>query len=165
MVKISGPNRSAKTTDHFTWISAKVIYCITCTPCKPEDLHTRRNRKKIGGPGSFREHLQDVRKNDTVASKPVAFHFNLPNRTPSTTCHFEGYPYTKGTQKSAKISKKKSSSFNWVKSIHTGSMNASCSTNLFTNCHHISTNGKAPPHSHIMSQQHPTIPLFALTKG
>ena len=34
MVKISGPNRSAKITDHFTCISANVIYCITCTLCK-----------------------------------------------------------------------------------------------------------------------------------
>ena len=37
--------------------------------------------------------------------------------------------------------------------------------NLFTNlCHHISTNGKAPPHSHI-NLQHPKILPFALTKG
>ena len=31
IVKISGPNRSAKITDHFTCFSANVIYCITCT--------------------------------------------------------------------------------------------------------------------------------------
>ena len=29
MIKISGPNRSVKITDHFTCISANVIYCIT----------------------------------------------------------------------------------------------------------------------------------------
>ena len=47
-------------------------------------------------------------------------------------------------------------------SIHTESMNAFHSINLFTNsCHHISTNGKAPPHPH-KNQQHLTIPLFAL---
>ena len=40
-------------------------------------------------------------------------------------------------------------------------MNASHSTNLFTNsCNHIPTNGKAPPHSHI-NLLHPTISLFA----
>jgi len=40
--------------------------------------------------------------------------------------------------------------FNWVHSLHTESMNASHSTNLFTNsCDHIFTNGKAPLHSHI----------------
>ena len=33
-VKISGPNRSVKVTDHFTCISTNVIYCITCTLCK-----------------------------------------------------------------------------------------------------------------------------------
>ena len=44
-------------------------------------------------------------------------------------------------------------------------MNASLSTNLFTNsCDHIFTKGKAPLHSHI-NRQHPTIPQFALTKG
>ena len=44
-------------------------------------------------------------------------------------------------------------------------MNASHSTNLFTSsCDHICTNDKAPLHSHI-NLQHPTIPLFALTKG
>ena len=29
----------------------------------------------------FREHLRDVEKNDTDASKPVARHFNLPNHS------------------------------------------------------------------------------------
>ena len=44
-------------------------------------------------------------------------------------------------------------------------MNASHSTNLFASSFdHICTNGKAPLHSHI-NLQHPTIPLFALTKG
>ena len=33
MVKISGPNRSAKSTDHFTCILVNVLYCITCTLC------------------------------------------------------------------------------------------------------------------------------------
>ena len=50
-------------------------------------------------------------------------------------------------------------------SLHTGLMNAFCSTNLLTNsCDHISTKGKVPPHSHI-NLQHPTIPLFDLTKA
>ena len=55
MVKISGPNLSAKITDHFTCISANVIYCITCTLCRLADR--------------FREHLRDVEKNDTDVSK------------------------------------------------------------------------------------------------
>ena len=33
-VKISGPSRSVKVTDHFTCISINVIYCITRTLCK-----------------------------------------------------------------------------------------------------------------------------------
>ena len=44
----------------------------------------------------------------------------------------------------------KNSFFNWVHFLHTELMNASHSTNLFTNsCNHISTNGKALLHSHI----------------
>ena len=69
--------------------------------------------------------------------------------TPTTTWLFAGYPYTTGTQKAAKISNK-NSFFNWVHSLHTELMNASHSTNLFTNsCNHISTNGNALLHSHI----------------
>ena len=58
--------------------------------------------------------------------------------TPSTTWPFAGYPDTTGTQKAAK-NLNKNSSFNRAHSINTGSMNASHSTNLFTNysCHHI----------------------------
>jgi len=69
--------------------------------------------------------------------------------TPTTTWLFAGYPYTTGTQRAAKISNK-NSFFNWVHSLYTELMNASHSTNLFTNsCDHILTNGKAPLHSHI----------------
>ena len=84
--------------------------------------------------------------------------------TPTTTWQFAAYPYTTETQKAVKLSNK-NLSFNWVHSIHKGLTNVSPSTNLFTNsCHHISTNGKAPLYSRI-NQQHPTIPLFAPTKG
>ena len=74
MVKISGPNRSAKITDHFTCISANVIYCITCTLCKK--IYIGETGRRLAD--RFREHLRDVEKNDTDASKPVARHFNLP---------------------------------------------------------------------------------------
>ena len=61
------------------------------------------------------------------------------------------YPYTTGKEKVAKISNK-NSFFNWVHSLHTELMNASHSTNLFTNsCDHISTNRKAPLHNNISS--------------
>ena len=96
----------------------------------------------------FREHLQNVEKNKTDASKPVARHFNLPNHS-TTTWLFAGDPYTTRTQKAAKVSNK-IYFFNWVHSLHTELMNASHSTNLFTNsCDHISTSGKALLHSHI----------------
>ena len=73
--KISGPKRSIKITDHFTCISANVIYCITCTLCKK--LYIGETGRRLGE--RFREHLRDVEKDDQNASKPVARHFNLPN--------------------------------------------------------------------------------------
>ena len=82
---------------------------------------------------------------------------------PTKTWLVVGYPNTTETQKVARILNKNSSS-NRIHSIHTGSMNDSHSTNLFKNsCHHISTDGKAPPHFHI-NLQHPTILPFAVTK-
>ena len=77
MVKISGPNRSAKISDHFTCISANVIYCITCTLCKK--IYIGETGRRLAD--RFREQLRDVEKNDTDASKPVARHFNLPNHS------------------------------------------------------------------------------------
>ena len=110
-----------------------------------ENLH-RRNGRKLAN--RFREHLRDAEQNNTDASKPVALHFNLPNHS-HHNMSICGYPYTTGTQKSAKISNK-NSFFNWVHSPHTELMNASHSTNLFTHsCDQISTNGKATLHSHI----------------
>ena len=113
------------------------------------------------------EDWRDVEKNGTDASTPIARHFNLlyhsghSNILTTTVCALS---YTTGTQKAVKISNK-NSSFNSVHSLHTGLVSASHSTNLFTNsCQHISTNGKSPSHSDI-NQQHPTIPLFVLTKG
>ena len=143
-VKISGPNRSVKVTDYYTCISTNVIYCITCTLCKKIYIGETGRRQA----DRFREHQRDAEQNNTDASKPVARHFNLPNH-PTTTWLSAGYPYTRGTQEAAKISNK-NSFFNWVHSLHTELRNASHSTNLFTNsCDHISTNGKAPLHSHI----------------
>ena len=77
MVKISGPNRSAKITDHFTCFSANVIYCITCALCKK--IYIGETGRRLAD--RFREHLRDVEKNDTDASKPVARHCNLPNHS------------------------------------------------------------------------------------
>ena len=106
-----------------------------------------RNREKIGGPLPWtptrcREKTTQMRPNQSRAILIFPI-------TPTTTWLFSGYSYTKGTQKAGKISNK-NLFFNWVQSLHTELMNASHSTNLFTNsCDHISTNGKAPLHFHI----------------
>ena len=70
-VKISGPNRSVKVTDHFTCISTNVIYCITCTLCKK--IYIGETGRRLAD--RFCEHLRDVEKNNTDASKPVARQF------------------------------------------------------------------------------------------
>ena len=91
----------------------------------------------------FRQHLRDLEKNDPAAPKPVARHFNLPSHShySMTVCRLSLHHG--------------STSFNWVHSIVTGSMNASHSTNLFPNsCHHISTNGK-PLYSFIQTYNTP----------
>ena len=75
--KISGPKRSIAITDHFTCISANVIYCITCTLCKK--LYIGETGRRVGD--RFREHLRDVEKDENNASKPIARHFNLPNHS------------------------------------------------------------------------------------
>ena len=77
-VKISGPHRSVKVTDHFTCISTDVIYCITSTLCKKIYIGETGRRPA----DRFREHLRDVeKKNNTDVSKPVPRHFNLPDHS------------------------------------------------------------------------------------
>ena len=78
-VKISGPNRSVKVTDHFTCISTNVIYCTTCTLCKK--IYIGETGRRLAD--RFREHLRDAEQNNTDASKPVTCHndFNLPNHS------------------------------------------------------------------------------------
>ena len=60
-VKISGPNRSVKVTDHFTCIATNVIYCITCTLCQKIYIWETGKRVLDG----FREHLRDAEQNNT----------------------------------------------------------------------------------------------------
>ena len=73
MVKIWGPIRSTKVTDHFTSISVNVSYCITCTLFKKIYIGEKGRRL----PDHFRKHLRDVEKVDRDASKPVVRHFNF----------------------------------------------------------------------------------------
>ena len=76
-VKISGPNRSIKVTDHFTCISTNVIYCMTCTLCKK--IYIGETGRRLVD--RFCEHLRDAQQNNTDASKPAARHFNVPNHS------------------------------------------------------------------------------------
>ena len=78
---ISGPNRCAKITQHFTCISVNVIYCITCALFKKICM----GQSGRGLADRFREHLRDADENDTDASKPVAPYFNLFNQSHHNT--------------------------------------------------------------------------------
>jgi len=55
------------------YLSAHVIYCITCTFYKK--LYIGEIEWRLGD--RFREHPRDVQKDEQNASKPVARHFNL----------------------------------------------------------------------------------------
>ena len=76
-VKISGPNRSVKITDHFTCNTTNVICSITCTLCKK--IYIGETGRRLAD--RFRQHLPDAAQNNTDVSKPVARHFNLPNHS------------------------------------------------------------------------------------
>ena len=54
-----------------------IINCITYTYCKK--LYIGETRRRQGD--RFQEHLRDVERNDTDASKPVARYSNLPNHS------------------------------------------------------------------------------------
>ena len=88
-------------------------------------------------------HLQDVKKNVTDVSKPVVPCFNLPhhshhNMTIRGLCLHHG-KHRKLEKSFTKIHLS-STRKQWMPFIP---------NNLFTNsCHHISTNGKAPPQVH-----------------
>ena len=110
-----------------------------------ENLH-RWNREKIGGP---LPRTPMRRRKKTSQMRPNQLCAILIFLITPTTWLFTGYLYTTGTQKAAKIPHK-NLFFNWVHGLHTELMNASHATNLFADsCDHISTNGKAPLHSHI----------------
>ena len=71
MVKISVPNQSVmiKITDHFTCISANVIFCITCTLCKK--ICIGETGKRLAD--RFLEHLRDVEKRHNVKPSCAPF--------------------------------------------------------------------------------------------
>ena len=106
-----------------------------------ENIHMR-NKEKNGGPLPRTPTTQ-------VRPKPVARHFNLPNHSHHNMTICRLYLHH-GKKKEAEKVSKKNLFFNWVHSLPTELMNASHSTILFTiSWDHISSNGKAPLHSHI----------------
>ena len=133
-VKISGPNRSVKVTDNFTCISTNVIYCITCALCKK--VYIGETGRRLAD--RFREHLRDAEQNNTDAFKPDARHFNLPNHSHHnmTIC---GLSLHHGNTESRKNLEQK-----FIFQLGT------LSPLIYSQIHEtISTNGKAPLHSHI----------------
>ena len=119
-------------TINFTCIATNVIYCITCS---------QRKKIYIGETGRTptRRRTKQHRSMWPNQSRPISISLIIP--TTAWLLILLLYPYTTGTQKAAKISNK-NLFFNWVHSLHMELMNASHSTNLFTNsCDHISTNG------------------------
>ena len=140
--KISGPKRSIKITDHFTCTSVNVIYCITCTFCNK--LYIGETGRRLGD--RFREYVRDVERNDKDASKPVARHLNLPNRSKKHMAGCGLFPHL-GSPESAKL-KNKNLPFKSALLVPTVSTSAFHSTKLF-----------------LFSQQQPKIPPIALSKG
>ena len=146
IVKISGPNRSAKVTDHFTCISVNVIYTITYTLCKKIYIGDTGRRLT----DRFGKHLGDVEKNYTDASKPVACYFNLPNHLTATWI-FASYPCTTETQKITKISNKN------IKlpiglTLSRWDQRTPLISLIYSQIHVTKfppCNGKVPPHSHV----------------
>ena len=107
------------------------IALITCTLYKK--IYIDETGRRLAD--RFREHLRDVEKSDTDASKPVVRHFNLPNHSHQnmTIC---GLILHHGNTQNRKNLEQKfifQLSPHRVRSLHTGLMNASHSTSLFTN--------------------------------
>ena len=144
IVKISGPNRSAKMTDHLTCISANVIYCITST-LSVRRSKTARHGKKLRTTLN-REHRRDL-ENKTAQMRPNQLRSILIFLMTPTTTNFAGYPYSTGERRKNLEQK----CIFKLGTLFTHGINERLSSHLLI-------------HSHI-NLEHPTIPLFALRKG
>ena len=127
----------------------------TCKLCKKTYIGETGRRLA----DCFREHLRDVEKNDTDASKPVARHFNLPNHNSHHNMTICGLSLHLGNTESRK-------NLEHLGTLYPLGINERLSINLFANsCYHISTNGKAPLRPH-KNQQHPQfLYSFGRSKG
>lgn len=105
----------------------------------------------------FRAHLQEKLQKTMTQMRPnqlgpvVTFLV-----TPTTTSQFPGFLYTTGTQKGAKISNKNLliGCALSAPDQRTPLIRLISSQSHAVPCHHIATDGKAPPYPHI-NQQHP----------
>ena len=100
------------------------------------NAQTLRTKTCIGEAGRrladrFRDHLRDVERNNTNASKPVAGHFNLPYHSHHNMTICGSSLHNRNTENRKNLEEKKSS-FNWAHSLHMGSMSAPHSTYLFS---------------------------------
>ena len=122
--KISGPKRSIEISDHFTCTSANVIYCTTWTWCKKS--YIGETGRQLGH--RFREHLRDLWRTDKDASKPVAWHFNLPNHSKLHMAVCGIYLHL-GSSESRKTPEQKS--VFWMGSLNSHAINERFSFNYF----------------------------------
>ena len=127
-----------------TRININAIYCITCTLCKK--IYIGETGKRLVD--HLREHLRDVEKNSTDASKPVARHFNLPNNFHHNMSICGLSLHHRNTESRKNLEQIFIFQLGTL-SLHGIKKRSHC-ISLFTNsCDHISTNGEAPLHSHI----------------
>ena len=131
---------------------------ITCLLCKK--IYIGKTGRRLVD--RFCEHLQDAEK----TSKPVACHFNLPNHSHHNTTNCGLSLHYRNTESCKNFEQK---FFFQMDTLYPHGINERLSLHLFiqkfmSSYNDISTNGKAPPHSH-KNPQHPTILPFAVTKG
>ena len=146
--------RQTKIIDHFICISLDVICYIFYTLCKK--IYEGEREKRLAD--LFRAHLRDAEKSKMRQNQLRAISITLI--TDMTIC---GLSLLFGNTDS---SKNLEETFIFqLGTLYPHGINDRLSFQLIysNSCHHISTNGKAPPHPH-KNQQQPTIHLFAMTK-
>ena len=70
-----GTKNDQHITSSFTCTSANLVYCIVCLHCG--ELYVGETKRRLGD--RFREHLNDIRKNNK--NSPVAVHFNTSDHS------------------------------------------------------------------------------------
>ena len=73
LTKVEGPSSTFQITNHFTCISANVIYIIRCKNCRI--LYVGETKRRLAD--RITEHLRSIKKN--FIGFPIAAHFNPPS--------------------------------------------------------------------------------------